>query len=111
MNANALIPRNSLVWLLTAQIVALLPQLPRLPLWVVALWLGCALWRIQIQRMRWPYPGLVVRALALGLVTVGVFVAQGTLIGLDSAVMLLLVLFMLKLLEMRKPRDALVVIY
>lgn len=111
MNANALIPRNSLVWLLTAQIVALLPHLPRLPLWVVALWLGCALWRIQIQRMRWPYPGLVVRALALVLVTVGVFVAQGTLIGLDPAVMLLLVLFMLKLLEMRKPRDALVVIY
>src|SRR5690606_32804225 len=111
MTSYALIPRNSLVWLLTAQVVALAPHLPRLPLWVAALWLGCALWRVQIQRMRWPYPGFLVRVLALVLVTTGVFLVQGTLIGLDAAVMLLLMLFMLKLLEMRKPRDALVVIY
>ncbi len=44
--AHALIPRNSLVWLLTAQIVALLPHLPRLPLWVAVVWIGCALWRV-----------------------------------------------------------------
>lgn len=111
MTDHALIPRNSLVWLLTAQVVALAPHLPRLPLWVAVLWLGCALWRVQIQRMRWRYPGLLVRVLALVLVTGGVFLAQGTLIGLDAAVMLLLMLFMLKLLEMRRPRDALVVIY
>lgn len=109
--AHALIPRNSLVWLLTAQIVALLPHLPRLPLWVVAVWLGCALWRVQIQRMRWGYPGWLLQVVALVAVTAGVFFAQGTLIGLDAAVMMLLLLFMLKLLEMRKPRDALVVIY
>lgn len=108
---NALIPRNSLVWLLTAQIIALLPHLPRLPLWVVVVWLGCALWRVQIQRMRWRYPGFLLQVVALVAVTAGVFFAQGTLIGLDAAVMMLLLLFMLKLLEMRKPRDALVVIY
>src|SRR5690606_3652071 len=50
---HALIPRNALVWLLTAQVVALMPHLPRLPLWVAAVWLVCAGWRIQIQRMRW----------------------------------------------------------
>ena len=111
MSTHALIPRNSLVWLLTAQIVALMPHLPRLPLWVAGLWLGCAVWRVQIQRMRWRYPGLGLRMLALAAVTLGVYTAQGTLIGLDAAVMLLLMLFMLKLLEMRKPRDALVVIY
>ena len=110
-NAHALIPRNSLVWLLTAQIVALLPHLPRLPVWVVVVWIGCALWRVQIQRMRWRYPGFLLQVVALVAVTLGVFLAQGTLIGLDAAVMMLLLLFMLKLLEMRKPRDALVVIY
>ena len=109
--AQALIPRNSLVWLLTAQIVALLPHLPRLPLWVAVVWLGCALWRVQIQRMRWHYPGFLLQVVALVAVTLGVFLTQGTLIGLDAAVMMLLLLFMLKLLEMRKPRDALVVIY
>lgn len=110
-SAHALIPRNSLVWLLTAQIVALLPHLSRLPLWVAVVWIGCALWRVQIQRMRGRYPGLLLQVVTLGAVTLGVFLAQGTLIGLDAAVMLLLLLFMLKLLEMRKPRDALVVIY
>ena len=109
--AHALIPRNALVWLLTAQVVVLVPHLPRLPLWVAGVWIGCALWRVQIQRMRWHYPGLLMQIVALAAVTLGVFVAQGTLIGLDAAVMLLLLLFMLKLLEMRKPRDALVVIY
>src|SRR5690554_6384608 len=88
-----------------------MPHLPRLPLWVAAVWLVCAGWRIQIQRMRWGYPGILVQALALVGVVAGVWAAQGSLIGLDSAVMLLLLLFMLKLLEMRKPRDTLVVIY
>ena len=111
MTAQALIPRNSLAWLLTAQIVVLLPHLPRLPLWVAALWLGCALWRVQIQRMRWAYPGTLFKAAAIGLTVLGVFTSQGTLIGLDAAVMLLLLLFMLKLLEMRNPRDAVVVVY
>ncbi|MFA5678833.1 MAG: DUF3488 and transglutaminase-like domain-containing protein [Pseudomonas sp.] len=111
MAAHALIPRNSLVWLLTAQIVALIPHLPRLPLWVAAVWLGCAVWRVQIQRMHWNYPGLLLQVVVLAAVTLGTYLAQGTLIGLDAAVMMLLLLFMLKLLEMRKPRDALVVIY
>lgn len=109
--AHSLIPRNSLAWLLTAQIVVLLPHLPRLPIWVSALWLGCALWRIQIQRMRWRYPGLVFKTLGIGVIGLGVWLTEGTLIGLDAAVMLLLLLFMFKLLEMRNPRDAMVVIY
>ncbi|GAA6130374.1 transglutaminase TgpA family protein [Halopseudomonas sabulinigri] len=111
MSAAGLIPRNSLAWLLTAQVVVLLPHLPRLPWWVALLWIGCALWRVQVQRMRWGYPGIVLKATALVLILVGVFLTQGTLIGLDATVMWLLMLFMLKLLEMRTPRDALVVIY
>jgi protein-glutamine gamma-glutamyltransferase len=92
-------------------VVVLIPQLPRLPIWVSVLWVVCALWRVQIQRMRWKYPGTLVKLLAMALVLVGVFAAEGSIIGLDAAVMLLLLLFMLKLLEMRSPRDALVVIY
>ncbi|SDU00715.1 transglutaminase TgpA family protein [Halopseudomonas salegens] len=111
MSVAALIPRNSLAWLLTAQIVVLVPHLPRLPFWVAIVWLGCALWRVQIQRMRWRYPGTVFKVFALVGISAGTFQAQSTLIGLDAAVMLLLLLFMLKLLEMRNPRDALVVVY
>lgn len=95
--STALIPRNALAWLLGAQVVVLLPHLPRLPWWVAVLWLGCAAWRVQIQRMRWGYPGRILRAGGLLLTGVAVFVTQGTLIGLDATVMLLLLLFMLKL--------------
>lgn len=109
--AHSLIPRNSLAWLLTAQIVVLLPHLPRLPYWVSALWLGCALWRVQIQRMRLGYPGPLFKTLGIVAITLGVWLTERTLIGLDAAVMLLLLLFMFKLLEMRNPRDAIVVIY
>ena len=109
--AHSLIPRNSLAWLLTAQIVVLLPHLPRLPFWVSVLWLGCALWRVQIQRMRWGYPGPLLKTLGIAAITAGVWFTERTLIGLDAAVMLLLLLFMFKLLEMRNPRDAIVVIY
>jgi protein-glutamine gamma-glutamyltransferase len=111
MTAPALIPRNALAWLLTAQVVVLIPQLPRLPIWVSVLWIVCAVWRVQIQRMRWSYPGPLLKTLAMLVAVAGVFGEQGSLLGLDAAVMLLLLLFMLKLLEMRTPRDALVVIY
>ncbi|MFZ2288610.1 MAG: DUF3488 and DUF4129 domain-containing transglutaminase family protein [Halopseudomonas yangmingensis] len=106
-----LIPRSSLAWLLVAQLTVILPHLPRLPLWAGAFWLLCVLWRIQIQRMRWTFPSLLIRALGLLLVFGMVFSHLRTLIGLDATVMLLVLLFMLKLLEMRTPRDALVVIY
>ncbi len=109
--ARTLIPRNSLAWLLTAQVVVLLPHLPRLPFWVTAIWLACAIWRVQIQRMRWAYPGIIFKTLGVVAIGLGVWLTERTLIGLDAAVMLLLLLFMFKLLEMRNPRDAIVVIY
>lgn len=109
--SHTLIPRNSLAWLLTAQIVVLLPHLPRLPLWVTVIGVGCALWRVQIQRMRWAYPGIIFKTLGIVAIGAGVWLTERTLIGLDAAVMLLLLLFMFKLLEMRNPRDAIVVIY
>lgn len=111
MSTAGLIPRNSLAWLLTAQVVVLLPHLPRLPWWVALLWVGCALWRVQIQRMRWHSPGILLKSAALVAILLGVFLTQGTLLGLDATVMFLLLLFMLKLLEMHNPRDALVVVY
>ena len=80
---TALIPRNSLAWLLIAQLVVLVPHLPRLPWWIAVLWLGCALWRVQIQRMRWGYPGRLLRAGGLLLTGLAVYLSQGTLIGLD----------------------------
>ncbi|BAN49049.1 DUF3488 and DUF4129 domain-containing transglutaminase family protein [Metapseudomonas resinovorans] len=110
MKASLPITRIGLTWLLVAQVLVILPHLPYLPLWIIAMWLGCAAWRIQIFRMRAEYPGRLVRIgliLAAGL---GVFFSRGTLVGLEAAVVLLVAVFILKLVELRSQRDALVLI-
>ncbi|WP_137885534.1 DUF3488 and transglutaminase-like domain-containing protein [Pseudomonas sp. 2FE] len=110
MSAAQPIPRISLTWLLVAQALVIIPHLAHLPLWIIGLWLGCAGWRIQIFRMRAGYPDTWVKAgLAVGIVG-GVLLSRGSLIGLDAGVLLLIAAFILKLVEMRTRRDALVLI-
>lgn len=105
------IPRISLTWLLVAQVLVILPHLIHLPLWIVFLWLGCAGWRIQVFLMRARYPNAWVKlGLLLG-TGFGVFLSRGSLIGLEAGSVLLIAAFILKLLEMRSRRDALVLIF
>lgn len=104
------IPRIGLTWLLVAQLLVVVPHLGHLPIWIAGLWLGCAAWRIQIFRMRAPYPnGWVKAGLMLG-TGFGVYLSRGGLVGLEAGVVLLIAAFILKLVEMRSRRDALVVI-
>ncbi|UTW07782.1 transglutaminase TgpA family protein [Pseudomonas benzenivorans] len=111
MSPQPAIPRVSLSWLLVAQVLVIIPHLGHLPLWVTALWLACAAWRIQIFRMRAGYPNAWFKALLMLLVAIGVWFSRGSLVGLDAGVVLLIAAFILKLLEMRTRRDALVLIF
>ncbi|WP_339490627.1 transglutaminase TgpA family protein [Pseudomonas sp. EL_65y_Pfl2_R95] len=111
MNNQQTIPRVSLTWLLIAQLLVIIPHLGHLPLWVVGLWLGCAAWRVQIYRMRARFPnGWLKAGLILG-AGAGVFLSRGSVVGLDAGVVLLIAAFVLKLLEVRTRRDALVLIF
>lgn len=105
------VPRNSLIWLLVAQVLVILPLLPQLPLWIAALWLACGAWRLRILRMQAGFPKGWVKALIIIGTGVGVYLSRGGLIGLDAGVVLLVAAFILKLLEMRTRRDGLVVIF
>ncbi len=110
MSAVQPIPRVSLLWLLVAQLLVIIPHLEHMPPWIIALWLVCAGWRIQIYRMRAQYPATWLKSgLTVGIVG-GVFLSRGSLIGLDAGVVLLIAAFILKLVEMRSRRDALVLI-
>ncbi len=111
MSALPGIPRIALTWLLVAQLLVILPHLLHLPLWVIALWLGAAGWRVQIFRMRARYPNGWAKGGLMLVVLAGVLLSRGTLVGLDAAVVLLIATFILKLLEMRTRRDALVLIF
>ncbi|WP_421681661.1 DUF3488 domain-containing transglutaminase family protein [Stutzerimonas urumqiensis] len=105
------IPRETLVWLMVAQVLVILPHLAHLPLWIVALWLGCGLWRVRIYRMQASYPPGWLKGLAMLVVGAGVYLSHGGLVGLDAGVTLLIAAFILKLVEMRSRRDAVVVIF
>ncbi len=105
------IPRNGLLWLLVAQVLVILPHLGHLPLWIIGLWLTCATWRVQIFRMRARYPRSWVKAAMMIGTGAGVYLSRGSLIGLDAGAVLLIAAFILKLVEMRSQRDALVLVF
>ncbi len=105
------IPRNGLVWLLVAQVLVILPHLGHLPVWIIGLWIGCAAWRVQIFRMRASYPRSWAKALLMVGAALGVYLSRGSLVGLDAGVVLLIAAFILKLVEMRSRRDALVLVF
>lgn len=110
MTTPQAIPRIALTWLLVAQVLVILPHLLHLPVWIAALWLLCASWRIQIFRMRARFPNRLERIGLLVATGAAVFFSRGTLIGLDGGVLLLVATFCLKLIELRSRRDALLVI-
>ncbi|MCU1716963.1 DUF3488 and DUF4129 domain-containing transglutaminase family protein [Pseudomonas sp. 5P_3.1_Bac2] len=111
MPSNPLISRSSLQWLLLAQVLVVAPHLLHAPWWIVPLWLGCAVWRWQASRQRLGYPnGWAKAALMLG-TAFGVWLSRGSLVGLDAGVVLLIAAFILKILEVRQRRDALVLVF
>ncbi len=107
---NQPIPRTSLNWLMLAQALVVVPFLQHIPLSMIGLWLGCTVWRIQILRMRARSPGTWIKAGLLVGTAGGVYLARGSLVGLDAGAALLVAAFVLKMLEMQTRRDALVLI-
>ncbi|MEE4636958.1 DUF3488 and transglutaminase-like domain-containing protein [Pseudomonas alliivorans] len=105
------IPRVSLTWLLLAQALVVAPFALHVPASIIALWLGCSLWRVQAFRMRVRLPGTWVKSGLLVGTAAGVYLARGSLVGLDAGAALLVAAFVLKMLEMNTHRDARVLIF
>lgn len=106
-----LVTRNGLTWLLIAQALIIFPHLFHLPWWILGLWLGCVIWRIQIYRMKITYPPKIVKIILVLLLGLGIYASRGTIIGLDGGVVLLVSAFSLKLIELKTKRDAVVTVY
>ena len=105
------IPRNALALLLIAQAVVIAPHALHVSWWVAPVAVMCAGWRVMVFLGRWDYPGRWVKGLLVLGGTSGVVITEGTVLGLEPAVALLIVAFLLKLLEMSRKRDAVLVIY
>ena len=107
------LPRDSRDTLFQLAVIGwtLLPHLAHLPTWCIALTALMLLWRAQLALSnaplpsRWAVAGVLLVAIALTLWT------EGTLLGKEAGVTLLVVLMALKTLELRARRDALVVFF
>ncbi len=99
-----------MLWVIATLVVAMLPQVLRMPLPLALMTLLPLLWRTAAELRGWkPLPGLLRHAVtALALVLL--FVSYDDLSGRRAAVSLLTVMLSLKLLEGYRIRDARVVV-
>ena len=111
MKPDQQIPRNALVWIIVSLFTLVAPHLERIPLWVLAVYVFAALWRIMVYRGRWSFPGRWVKA---GLIVgsfAGIYFSFGSVIGLEPTVALLLTAFALKLIELARRKDGYVLLF
>ncbi len=106
-----LISRNSLLWLIGAQGLAIAPLLLHLPVWLFAVWVCVLIWRLQEFRGRWQMPRTLTKVVLVVVCVAGLFISFGRLLGLEPMVAMLVSALLLKLLEMQRRRDALLVVY
>ena len=104
-------PARIRAWLLAAVVLVVMPHLQRLPWWLVAFVITAALLALlRVRHPEWQLPRTL-----LVLVTVagggGVLLHYETLLGKNAGVALLVVMLLLKLLEVRNPRDVRLVIF
>jgi transglutaminase-like putative cysteine protease len=99
-----------LSWLVAALAIAALPHLPHIAIWIPALVVVIAAWRLQAARRRLALPSAWVRVPLAVVGFVGVFATYRQVTGVDAGSALLLVMAAMKLLETRGHRDRAVVV-
>jgi transglutaminase-like putative cysteine protease len=105
------LPVRTRGWLLAAVVLVVLPHLPRLPWWLAMFAAAAALLALLLLRespRQLPRSLLLLATLAGG---GGVLLHYDTLLGKNAGVALLVVMLLLKLLEVRSPRDARLAIF
>ena len=105
------IPRNSLIMLMTAQAIVVLPHAAQVSLWVIGVGLFCAWWRWMIFLGRRNFPSIWIKAALVFCGVAGVIITEGITKNLETWAALLVIAFALKLLEMKTRRDAYAIVF
>ena len=101
---------KGILWVIAALLIALVPQIPRMPLFIVAITLAPVAWRLIAELKNWnPLPKLV-RHGATVVSLIALVTSYGSLFGRRASVSLLAAMLALKLLECERIRDARLVI-
>ena len=111
MATSAWIPRHCLGWLLAAQVALIAPHVSRLPIWISFAWVICALWRVQVYRGQWSFPGKLVKIALVCASLAGIRFNYGSFVGLESTVALLITCFIFKLVEAATRREAYLLLF
>lgn len=114
MNITApALPRDTRDTFLVLTVVALvlLPHLASLPLWASALALFLLAWRFWLARTHTRLPNKWLMAALLVLVVAATVLQFRSIVGPEAGVVLIVLLLVLKTLEMRARRDAMVIFF
>ncbi|RLA48670.1 MAG: DUF3488 domain-containing protein [Gammaproteobacteria bacterium] len=111
MKPQQQVPRNALVWMIICLFTLMAPHAARIPLWILAIYVFSAVWRMLVYSGRWSFPGRRVKILLTLSGFAGIYLSYGSLIGLEPTVALLLTAFALKLIELTSRKDAYVLLF
>ena len=115
MREQALFPgikrKGVIELILVAQLVVLLPLFQYLPMWVAAICLVVIGYRLVIHRYNLKLPGRLISGLVGIVGGILIYLEFKTFSGRDAGVSLIVLMFSLKLLEMRWYRDAALVLF
>ncbi|GAA5316802.1 MAG: protein-glutamine gamma-glutamyltransferase TgpA [Candidatus Pelagadaptatus aseana] len=104
-------PRNSLLWLVAALSLSILPIAGELPRWLAAIWIFVVAWRVQLFRGRWQAPSALNKVVLVIVCSCGLYLTFGRMMALEPMVSLLVCAILLKLLEMQSRKDAQLLLY
>jgi len=106
------LPRTALVWILTSLSLITVPHVLRMPWWLTLLCAFCIGISILIFQGRVSHPGSRIKTVIVMLVLTAIIFEFGRdVFSTDAIVGVLIIGIALKLLEMKKKRDVLMVIY
>ena len=100
------IPHTSLKWILLANLLAILPHFPHLPIWLFIFSMLCLLYRILIFKRMVRFFGRFISVLLVFMAGVGIFLEYRGSFGVAAGIALLVMSYSMKLLEMKDRRDA-----
>ncbi len=100
-----IIGSRDILWLGAGFLLASLPHLLRMPIWISLLAIAIAGWRLLQLRMRSKPAAKWLMVLIAFAASVGILMQYRTLFGRDAGVALLVIMLALKLLETRNQRD------
>ena len=111
MKPDQQVPRNALVWIILSLFTLVAPHAGRIPIWVLAVYVFAAIWRIMVYQGRWSFPGRWVKACMIASCFAGIYFSYGSLLGLEPTIALLLTAFALKLIELARRKDGYVLLF